>query len=86
DNVLAGNIYAPRVDLALSGEVEVVGALVAHSIAHASALTVRYDASVRDADEQCGPGPETDPMPAPDPDPQTEPESGPQTDSGPEGG
>jgi hypothetical protein len=84
DNVLAGNIYAPQVDLALSGELEVVGALVARSIAHAAALTVRYDASVRDAGGTCGPA--TDPPPDPEPGPQTEAEPGPQTDAAPQEG
>ena len=50
-STLAGNLYAPRADIAASATLEVHGALVANRVNGADAITVHHDRAVADASD-----------------------------------
>ncbi|MEM9489382.1 MAG: hypothetical protein AAGC55_09570 [Myxococcota bacterium] len=50
---LAGNLYAPRTDLALSGDTEIFGAVFVNRMVSASPITVHYDRAVSTLAESC---------------------------------
>jgi len=51
--VVAGNLYAPRADLASSAALEVYGALVVNRITGAAPVTLHYDRAVAYASKGC---------------------------------
>lgn len=51
----AGNLYAPRTELRVSGDVEVYGALLVDRLAASAGLTVHYDVSVLEPGADCPP-------------------------------
>jgi hypothetical protein len=52
-SVFAGNLYAPRAQLMLSGPVELYGSLFVRRLEQAAPVTIHYDTSVLDADVGC---------------------------------
>jgi hypothetical protein len=52
-STLAGNLHAPRADIASSASLEVYGALVANRVNSADAVTVHHDRAVADASDAC---------------------------------
>jgi hypothetical protein len=54
EGLFAGNLYAPRADLATSGGAEVFGSVFVHRLAASDKLTIHYDTAVLKAGDSCG--------------------------------
>ena len=53
NSVIAGNLYAPRADLVISGGAEVFGALLVQRVVHSAPLSLHHDVAVRRAGDSC---------------------------------
>lgn len=52
-SILAGNLYAPRAALSLSGGAEVFGSVFVRQVEASGPLRLHYDADIRDAGAEC---------------------------------
>jgi len=52
-STFGGNLYAPLVDLALSGGAELFGSMFVHRVATSGPLTIHYDRAVENAADDC---------------------------------
>ncbi len=53
--LVAGNIYAPRAQVTITGALEVFGSLFARKLTFTQALRVHYDRSILTAGDECSP-------------------------------